>query len=102
MHNIIYSTTKRIPFIGSGILHEISEEILITRPEKGDLRKILVTIETTDGQLFFGEVRNTRIESLRIKKFSPKDKVKFEFVFQGSEKNGKKHNNIYISKIEKL
>ncbi len=72
----------------------------IQRNNKPDLHKKVLTFETTDGQILFPEVRNRKLDLLD--NISEGDLVIVEVIFQGSEKNGKRYNNVYTCNIQKL
>ena len=97
------STTKKVktPFETEAIVQEISSVINIERKDNRDLKKIMITLETLDGQVLFAELRNNKIELMNKTRLAVKDKITVKFTFQGSEKNGKKYNNIYIMDIKK-
>jgi hypothetical protein len=98
MHN---NKPKIIPFERIVTVHDISELIVIKRTDNIDLKKLVLTVETDDGQVFYPELRYSKIELIKKLNINIKDKVKLTFSFQGSEKNGKKYNNIYIKDIKK-
>lgn len=89
------------PFEREVTIHHISEVMVIPRPDNVDLKKVELTVETEDGQVFFPELRYNKIHFIKKLNLQPKDKVKLIFTFQGSEKNDKKYNNIYIVGIIK-
>ena len=91
---------KRVPFEAKGTIMELSDLIIIPREGNKDLRKIMVTIETPDGQRLNAELRNQKIRLAKENKLQVKDKIEFAYTFQGSEKNGKRYNNIYIVEIK--
>jgi hypothetical protein len=89
------------PFEVEVVVHDISELITIERKDNRDMKKIMVTLETTDGQVLFAELRNNKIDLMNKVKLAVKDKVTVSFTFQGSQKKDKKYNNIYIVTIKK-
>lgn len=85
-----------------GTLREIGRLTPIKRKRKVTLYKRLLTIETFDGQLLFPEMRNAKLRLLDREAIGEGDKVAITYIFEGSQKNGKKYNNIYLNSIEKL
>ena len=85
-------------------VHDISDVIVIERKGKGvpDLVKKVLTLETEDGQIFYPELRNKKISLLDSERISLGDRIQVEFSLWGSEKNGKRYNNIYLNSIKKL
>lgn len=77
----------------------IGELQVFRRNNKPDFSKKMVDLKTNDGQRLFCEVRNSKIPLLND--LSIGDIVTVELLFAGSEKNGKKYNNLYIVNIEK-
>ena len=83
-----------------GVITEIGDLVHIQREGIPDLYKKVLTLETIDEQILYPEVRNAKLKLLEnIYKNST---VEIEFSFEGSEKNGKRYNNIYINNITKL
>jgi hypothetical protein len=64
------------------------------------LYKKVLTLETIDEQVLYPEVRNAKLKLLE--NVYENSTVEIEFSFEGSEKNGKRYNNIYINNITKL
>ena len=62
--------------------------------------KKVLTIETIDEQVLYPEVRNAKLKLLE--NMYENSTVEIEISFEGSEKNGKRYNNIYINNITKL
>ena len=79
---------------------DMSELQVFRRHDKPDFTKVMVDCETSDGQRFYCEVRNSNIPMLNP--INVGDIVNIEYIFAGSEKKGKKYNNIFIVKIEKV
>jgi len=77
----------------------MSEPQSFTRKNKPDFTKIVVTLITSDNQKLYCEIRNRNIRLLHD--INKGDIVDLEYIFAGSEKNGKQYNNIYIVNIEK-
>lgn len=85
-----------------GTVHLISELIHIPRNGSPDLFKKTLTIETPDGQVLFPEARNHKVRILEENNIQIKDKVEIEYSFEGSTKNNKRYNNIYLNQIKKI
>lgn len=83
-----------------GVITEIGELVHIQREGIPDLYKKVLTIETIDEQVLYPEVRNAKLKLLE--NMYENSTVEIEFSFEGSEKNGKRYNNIYINNITKL
>lgn len=83
-----------------GVITEIGELVHIQREGIPDLYKKVLTIETIDKQILYPEVRNAKLKLLE--NMYENSTVEIEFSFEGSEKNGKRYNNIYINNITKL
>lgn len=83
-----------------GVITEIGDLVHIEREGIPDLYKRVLTLETIDGQVLYPEVRNAKLKLLdNVYKNST---IEMEFSFEGSEKNGKRYNNIYANNITKL
>jgi len=95
-------TAVKTPIILQGTVQLIDELVIVDRKSLGipDLRKRVVTFETHDGQILFPEIRNRRLQLLD--NITIGDLVELSITFQGSEKNDKKYNNIYIHDIKKI
>ena len=89
-------------FSTRGVVHLIGDLVHISRKGLPDLYKKVLTVETLDGQTFFPELRNKKLKELEQQGIEEKSIVEIEFTFQGSEKNGKRYNNIYIDSITKV
>ena len=83
-----------------GVITEIGELVHIQREGIPDLYKKVLTLETIDEQVLYPEVRNAKLKLLD--NMYENSTVEIEFSFEGSEKNGKRYNNIYINNITKL
>ena len=93
---------ERAYFKLKGTVQLIGDLVHIERNQKPDLYKKVLTIETPDGQVLFPELRNNKIKTLERDNITVGCAVEIEYSFQGSEKNDKRYNNIYINKITKL
>lgn len=91
----------KTPTYVEGTFEEMSEIQVI---EKNDRRenRATVTLTTSDGQKAFFEVRNRIITSINLLRIFPGQRVRIGFVFIGSEKNGKRYNNLFINEIETI
>jgi len=83
-----------------GVITEIGELVHIQREGIPDLYKRVLTLETNDEQVLYPEVRNVKLKMLD--NLYENSVVEIEFSFEGSEKNGKRYNNIYVNNITKL
>lgn len=83
-----------------GKVTEISDLIHIERNNLPDLFKKMVNVVTVDNQRVFAEIRNKNLNQLEDIKEN--DIVDIQFAFQGSVKDGKNYNNIYIHTIKKV
>ena len=85
-----------------GTIHFIGELVHIPRKKFADLYKKVLTFETHDGQVLFPEIRNKKIHLLEDDDITVGSTVEITVSFQGSEKNGKRYNNIFIKTISKI
>lgn len=85
-----------------GTVHAIGELVHIKREGIPDLYKKVLTVETPDGQVLFPELRNGKLKMLETENISEGSTVAIQYLFQGSEKNGKRYNNIYIFSIKAI
>lgn len=94
MNKITHKITGTITYIG--------DTITIDRSSKNipNLDKKIIKIETQDGQVLFPELRNKKIPLFESMYLREGDLVDIEVSFQGSEKNGKRYNNIFINEIK--
>lgn len=83
-----------------GVITEIGDLVHIERQGIPDLYKKVLTLETIDGQILYPELRNSKLKL--INNVYENSTVEIEFSFEGSEKNGKRYNNIYINNLSKL
>lgn len=83
-----------------GVITEIGDLVHIQREGIPDLYKKVLTLETIDGQILYPEVRNGKLKMLD--NVYENSTVEIEYSFEGSEKNGKRYNNIYVNNITKL
>lgn len=80
-----------------GKVTHIGEIQTFKRPGKPDLSKQILSLETKDEQKLFCEIRKNNFEKSQFIRTG--HEVEIEFVFSGSEKNGKQYNNIIIYEI---
>lgn len=81
---------------------EIGELVQIRRTTKPDMYKKVLTLETSDGQILFPEIRNNTLKVLDREGIIEGTIVEVQLSFQGSEKGGNKYNNILIQNIKKV
>jgi hypothetical protein len=65
-----------------------------------EFSKMVLSLVTVDDQMLFVEVRNRRIEELD--NIPEGAIVNVDFIFAGSEKNGKRYNNLIVTKISRI
>lgn len=94
--------TEKSYFNLKGTVHLVGEAIHIKRDGIPDLHKRVLTVETPDGQILFPELRNGKLKMLETEGIKQGSTVEIEYLFQGSEKNGKRYNNIYIYSIKAI
>lgn len=86
----------------TGTVTEIGEEVVIFRSDKNNIKKRVLTIKTSDNQVLFPEIRWDKIDYLICNEIEEGSTVEISFTFEGSEKNGKKYDNIRINTINKI
>lgn len=87
----------------TGTVEEISDIIQIRRLQKPDLFKKVLTIKSFESsQILYPEVRNTGLKVLETEGIEVGSLVEITFIFQGTEKDGKKYNNVLIQTIKVL
>ena len=84
-----------------GIVTEIGDMVHIKRNGIPDLYKKVLTMKTVDDQVLYPEVRNSKLKLLEELNVTEGSVIEIEFSFEGSEKNEKRYNNIYINNITK-
>lgn len=87
-------------FILQGTVTEIGSMIQIRRTIKPDIYKKTITVVTPDNQKVFMEIRNTGIKELEREGIEMNSFVEVEYLFEGSEKDDKKYNNVVIKSIK--
>ena len=85
-----------------GFVENISDIIEIDRGKKGKLHKKVISLVTADGQKLFAEIRNKRIRQIDDQLIIVHTEVTMDILFQGSEKNGKRYNNLFIDQINRV
>lgn len=87
----------------TGIVEEIGGLVQLNRKKDGkDIYKKVLTIKEADGQLSYIDVLNQRIKSVEDQNIEEGDIVEIEYSFKGSERDGKKFNNIFCNSITKI
>lgn len=94
--------TEKNYFKLKGTVHVVGEELHIERNGIPDLFKRVLTIETPDGQILYPELRNAKLKMIESEGIKQGSTVEIEYLFQGSEKNDKRYNNIYIYSIKSI
>ena len=89
-------------FILQGTVTEIGDMMQIRRTTKPDIYKKILAVETMDNQKVYMEIRNTGIKELEREGIEEGSLVEIEYLFEGSEKDGKKYNNVVIKNIRLL
>lgn len=89
-------------FILQGTVTEIGDMVQIRRTTKPDIYKKILAVETMDNQKVYMEIRNTGIKELEREGIDEGSLVEIEYLFEGSEKDGKKYNNVVIKNIRLL
>lgn len=89
-------------FILQGTVTEIGDMVQIRRTTKPDIYKKILAVETMDNQKVYMEIRNTGIKELEREGIEEGSLVEIEYLFEGSEKDGKKYNNVVIKNIRLL
>ena len=89
-------------FILQGTVTEIGDMVQIRRTTKPDIYKKILAVETMDNQKVYMEIRNTGIKELEREGVDEGSLVEIEYLFEGSEKDGKKYNNVVIKNIRLL
>jgi hypothetical protein len=84
-----------------GMVTEIGDLVHIKREGIPDLYKKVLTVQTVDEQILYPEVRNGKLKQLDGI-IEEGNIVEIEFSFEGSEKNDKRYNNIYVNNIVKV
>ena len=87
----------------TGTVEEISDIIQIRRLQKPDLFKKVLTVKSFEtNQILYPEVRNTGLKILDTEGIEVGSLIEITFIFQGTEKDGKKYNNVLIQTIKLL
>lgn len=93
---------KKEYFKLKGVVTEIGELVHIQRTNIPDLYKRVLVVETIDGQKLYPELRNAKLKLLDREQINEGSAVEVEYSFEGSEKNGKRYNNIYLNSIKRV
>jgi len=78
-------------------IKDIGKVEKFARANKSTFTKRMLTLETDDGQILYCELRKMNL----LDNMVAGDIGIFKISFNGSEKNGKKYNNIFINEIIK-
>ena len=93
---------KKEYFKLKGVVTEIGELVHIQRTNIPDLYKRVLVVETIDGQKLYPELRNAKLKLLDREQINEGSTVEVEYSFEGSEKNGKRYNNVYLNSIKRV
>ena len=85
-----------------GVVTEIGDITQIRRTTKPDIYKVVISLEIEENQKVYMEIRNTGIKEIEREGIEVGSLVEVEYLFEGSEKDGKKYNNIVIKTIKLL
>lgn len=86
----------------TGTVTYIGRELNIIREGIPNLQKRMITLEEDDGQKSYLEIRGKFLSLIEKQKIETGTRVHINYIFQGSEKSGKKYNNILINNIKRL
>lgn len=84
----------------TGYITYISPEIEVNNVGRPMYLKRMVTVVSNDGQKFFGEIRKNKLTLLDS--INTRQELKIGYLFEGSERDNKKYNNIYIDTLENV
>ena len=87
-----------------GLVTEISDPVIMSRKEvkSRDIKKITLTIITTDGQKLYVDLINEKIKFLTSENIKIHTAVSIEYLFKGTNKENVKYNNIFVNSITNL
>lgn len=85
-----------------GVVKNIGDLIHMEKKNGPDLYKKVLTIETSDEQKLYIDVINIRLKSLEDQNIQVDSIVEIEYSFKGSERDGKKYNNIFCNSVKKV
>lgn len=88
----------------NGLVTEISDPVIMSRKEvkSRDIKKITLTIITTDGQKLYVDLINEKIKFLTSENIKTHTAVSIEYLFKGTNKENVKYNNIFVNSITNL
>lgn len=86
----------------TGEVLEIGSLICTKRNNNPDLFKKVLTIQESDGQISYIDILNSRIKTLKEEDIQTGSIVQIEYSFKGSERDGKKYNNIFCNSIKRI
>ena len=90
---------RKLNFI-TGYITYISPEIEVNNVGRPMYLKRMVTVISNDGQKFFGEIRKNKLTLLDS--INTRQELKIGYLYEGSEKDNKRYNNIYIDTLENV
>lgn len=91
---------EKIDFEMVAYITHIGKIETYNRKDKTPLSKIGIDLETKDGQKLFAEIRYRNFEKVSFMRAGMAVVIGYEFA--GSEKGGKKYNNIIINEINMI
>lgn len=84
------------------MVKNVGDLIHMEKKNGPDLYKKVLTVETSDGQKLYVDVINIRLKSLENQNIQTGSIVDIEYSFKGSERDGKKYNNIFCNSVTKI
>ena len=93
---------QREPFKISGTIIFIGEKEVIRRKNLPKLHKRIIGVETLDGQKLYLELRQKRLNLIESEKLEINTYVNVEYTFEGTERNNKRYNNLYVQDIKSV
>lgn len=85
-----------------GVIESVGDLIQMKKNKKNNFFKKVLTVKTADGQILYVDILNSRLKSLEDQNIQENSIVEIDFTFKGSEKDGKKYNNIFCNNIKPL
>lgn len=86
----------------TGKVLEIGSLICNKRKNNEELFKKVITIQEDDGQISYIDVLNSRLKTLKQQDIRVGNFVEIHYSFKGSERDGKKYNNIFCNSIKRI
>jgi hypothetical protein len=93
---------EKVNFQVTGTVTNISDLIQVVRTVKPVLFKKIVTVKTIDEQILFLEIQNANLKMLDREGIEVDILISADFVFKGSQKDGKLYNNLIITSIQRI